>query len=1108
MRRWLTAVAILLLSAHLDSSHADTQKAKLDRLINQAAELSTRGKYEEAIAIDRRALALAERAPGRANADLTRVLIGFASHSLAIRKYKEAEDSLTRALAINKKAFGADDARNVDALYRLGELYRQQERFPEAEPLLKRALTLQEKQLGLEDGALVPILNSLGLVCWSKGRYAEAETFYKRGLSISAKAPVSGALLESLNNNLAILTNGLGRYKEAESFYRKALATAEKSFGTDHPEVGRVLTNFSIFYWAQGLYSNAEPLLQRALTIREKALGQDHPDVAHTLNTMGLVYAFQGRYAEAEPLYKRAIAIDEKAFGPEHSNLVSRLSNLADLYRREQLYAEAEPLYKRALDIAKKLGPQHPLVAAVSNNLAWVYWAEGRYGDAEPLYRRAIATTEQTLGSEHPNLLTQLHNLAALYRVQGRFADAEPLLLRAIALGEKVAPKHPHLGKALDNLALVYTAQHRYGEAEALFKRAIALAEEIFGPAHADVAAYANDLGALYVQTGEWAKAVQSLGRGAGILIERTKQTHESLDQARGAAVPADTIRSGEKLRLLVKASFRLAEEEPAFGADLMRRAFEIVQWAQSSEAASSIAQMAVRGASGDAVLSRLVREKQDLIGEWQARDKLLTAAISKPAARRLPAAEDGLRKQIEAIGARLAEIQSVLARDFPDYAALENPEPLSVDEIQAFLRLDEALVLFLDTPESQLMPEETFTWVITKTDARWQRSNVGSTALATEIAALRCGLDPESWDGVSGEKCAALLKRGAGTLPEAGALLPFDFKRAHALYTALFGESEELIKGKGLLLVPSGPLTQLPFQVLVTKPSVEGAYNTAAWLPREHALTVLPAVPSLKALRRLAPPSAAAKPMIGFGNPLLNGNQNDAAYAALYKKLAELARENQRCRELGSKPGGASRRVSIAPVILTKSGLADPDFLRAQSPLPETANELCAVARGLHADAGDVYLGARATEHKVKALSASGALAQYRIVHFATHGALAGQVYGTNEPGLLLTPPSKATDDDDGYLSAPEIAALKLDADWVILSACNTAAGGSSNAEALSGLARAFFYAQARALLVSHWAVDLGCNGTFGYGSGGGNDPRQQNRPRRGTSPCDARPD
>ena len=141
--------------------------------------------------------------------------------------------------------------------------------------------------------------------------------------------------------------------------------------------------------------------------------------------------------------------------------------------------------------------------------------------------------------------------------------------------------------------------------------------------------------------------------------------------------------------------------------------------------------------------------------------------------------------------------------------------------------------------------------------------------------------------------------------------------------------------------------------------------------------------------------------------------------------------------------------------------------------PLPETADELCAVARDLRVGEKDVWLGNRATEAEIKRLSEAGELDKYRIIHFATHGALAGQVGGNSEPGLVLTPPDTATERDDGYLSASEIASLKLDADWVILSACNTAAEGTEGAEALSGLARAFFYAGARALLVSHWSVD-----------------------------------
>jgi CHAT domain-containing protein len=146
--------------------------------------------------------------------------------------------------------------------------------------------------------------------------------------------------------------------------------------------------------------------------------------------------------------------------------------------------------------------------------------------------------------------------------------------------------------------------------------------------------------------------------------------------------------------------------------------------------------------------------------------------------------------------------------------------------------------------------------------------------------------------------------------------------------------------------------------------------------------------------------------------------------------------------------------------------------------PLPETRDELCAVATQLLAGPEDVYLGQRLTETAIKTLSASGKLKQYRVLHFATHGLLAGETAtiasSLAEPALVVTPPKKATDEDDGLLTASEVAQLDLNADWVILSACNTAGAGRQviGAEPLSGLTRAFFYAGARAVLVSHWAV------------------------------------
>jgi CHAT domain-containing protein len=233
----------------------------------------------------------------------------------------------------------------------------------------------------------------------------------------------------------------------------------------------------------------------------------------------------------------------------------------------------------------------------------------------------------------------------------------------------------------------------------------------------------------------------------------------------------------------------------------------------------------------------------------------------------------------------------------------------------------------------------------------------------------------------------------------------------------------------------------------------------------------VLPTVASLKALRAHAKASRAAEPFIGFGNPLLTGKDG----------TDKRAWATQNC-----PPPGIAARVHAAVVDLSqqfasffRGGLGNVEKVRMLSPLPETADELCAVARTFGIDPLDaaVYLGARATEAQVKQLSASGKLARARIVHFATHGLIAGETTrlakSRAEPSLILTPPVTASDADDGLLTASEVTTLKLNADWVILSACNTAAGDTVGGDAFSGFARAFFYAGARSLLVSHWYVD-----------------------------------
>ncbi len=269
-----------------------------------------------------------------------------------------------------------------------------------------------------------------------------------------------------------------------------------------------------------------------------------------------------------------------------------------------------------------------------------------------------------------------------------------------------------------------------------------------------------------------------------------------------------------------------------------------------------------------------------------------------------------------------------------------------------------------------------------------------------------------------------------------------------------MIGPVEALIRDKRhLIVVPSGALTALPFHLLVTeKPVVAepqvnaprdlAAYRDAAWLLKRHAVSVLPSVASLKALRVLAHKEVANSPLIGFGDPVFNAEDERRPAIVATRSYTDFW-----------------KGVDIDRTMLSN----------ALPRLPETAVELQAVAKNLGAPASSIHLRQAASETTVK----RAALSDYRVVYFATHALVAGDIKGLAEPSLVLTLPKQPSDLDDGLLTASEVAQLKLNADWVVLSACNTIAGDKPGAEALSGLARAFFYAGARALLVSHWAVE-----------------------------------
>ena len=442
---------------------------------------------------------------------------------------------------------------------------------------------------------------------------------------------------------------------------------------------------------------------------------------------------------------------------------------------------------------------------------------------------------------------------------------------------------------------------------------------------------------------------------------------------------------------------------------------FRAVQLAEVSSAGAAISAMSVRLAAGGGTRAGIIRQRQDLLQQWQGFDSALTKAVSNPTAQREAAVEASLRTALAETSKRLDALDTRIADDFPDFAELSNPTPLNAGAAQSLLTTDEALLVYLITNKA------TWLWVLRRDDFGFYQIEIGAKELASDVKVLRSSLDP-------------MLN------PDRRA---FQAARAYELYRKLVGPAEPLLAGvRHLLIVPDAALRSLPLGVLVTKapdhaPETLADHRDIAWLARDYAMTVLPSVSSLRALRQFANSEQASAPFLGVGDPVLNG------------------------------PPARAPGVTLAS--LYRGAIADVNKVRALPPLPETADELRAMAKTLSASDSDLLLGKQASETVLRQMP----LDRYRVVAFATHGLMSGELKGLAEPALVLTPPVEATAENDGLLTASKIATLKFNADWVVLSACNTAADdGTPDGGGLSGLAKAFFYAGARSLLVSHWPV------------------------------------
>jgi CHAT domain-containing protein len=460
----------------------------------------------------------------------------------------------------------------------------------------------------------------------------------------------------------------------------------------------------------------------------------------------------------------------------------------------------------------------------------------------------------------------------------------------------------------------------------------------------------------------------------------------------------------------------RARKEEAAIG-----EAFRVADALRAGHVQQAVTAAAARANISDAALAALVREDQDL-GH-------AAAALYRALGDRSESGEDGaagadIGGRLRDIEAKRAGLQAAIRDKFPDYAQLVRPTPPLPADIAPHLAAQDALLSITATADA------TYIFAAAADGrARLHVAPVGEAWLAERVRRMRAALD-------------------VGDTP-LERLPAFDVAAAHELYQSLLAPLREAwVPARHLIVSAAGSLAQIPFALLVERPGVPaaggpafGEYAQVAWLARSHAISHIPSAATLLALKRLPATTGMRQSFVGFGDPDFGGAR-------------------------------APARGSLRSVRRSANDRIEPDVsllaaYRALAPLPDTREEILALARTLGAANGATFLGAAATRDAVLASS----VRQKAVVAFATHGLQPGELPGLDQPALAMSLPKEAA--ASPLLTLADVLGLKVDADWVVLSACNTAGAEGDAAEALSGLGRGFFFAGARAILVTHWPVE-----------------------------------
>jgi CHAT domain-containing protein/Tfp pilus assembly protein PilF len=916
-----------------------------------------------------------------------------------------------------------------------------------------------------------------------------------RSAAEAARAAGDGRLAGWLLDRLARTLAMAGKWPGADAAYQEALADLERT--SEYPAAAELLRAWGDAFQVRGVWDAALERYRKALEL-DRLTASKSLAAARSLGSQGIIAAKRGDQVAAEELLRQALAIREE-LAPGTTDLAEGLLYLGIVARRSGDLTAADGYLVRGEELLRRLAPDsldHGRFFQTLGNLAW---DRGELERAESLFRQAVATYEKTL-PEGIHVVGCLANLANIAVQRGDLATADELLHRVLALQERTAHDELDRSSILTSLGNIAVDRGDLEAAGAYYRRALDILEKL-APDGAEIADTLSSLGRLAVLQGDVTTARTSLRRALEI-FERLGP-------------------GGSRLATILE---HLADVEAEHGGGLataeglLRQALAIVETtAPGSLTSSTILRdlgeiVARRGHLQEALAlqSRALELQRKLLPEGNNGEQAKTLYSLGRVERRMGRSQNGIRDLCRAVDildrqwARLGgapEAKTSFVSAFAAYyqACLEGLIELR-RPAEAFHVLERGrarsfleLLAERDLRLADLPPELA---------AERRRVNAEYDRVQSQLAPLGAGRDDAEIERLTGElrdlraRQEEILARIRQESPRAAALhdpAPLDLAGARAaldpgtvlLEYAVGAERSWLFvvqpaetRGSGLSVFPialgASSLRQEvdSFRLLVKNPGSDPA-ELKARARRLYGLLVRPAEAQIAGAQRILFAPNGPLDTLPFA-ALVRGSRYLVEWKPVHSVLsatvyAELARSRP-----ARRAGGEERLVAFGDPVyrsLPPDAPADPETREAVrqglllQPLPSSGEEVKFIA-ALYPDA-EIHLGRDATEERAKAIGQEASL-----VHFACHGVL-DERFPLNSALVFTQPETPAEGRDNGLLQAWEIfESMRLNADLVTLSACDTALGQETAGEGLVGLTRAFQFAGARSVLASLWGV------------------------------------